>query len=91
MRTAKNIIRHELIGLKCEIINSENISQKGISGKIVDETMKTIVIETGKSEKKIPKKGTMFRLEIGKQSVDINGDYLVARPEDRIKKKFTRW
>jgi ribonuclease P protein subunit POP4 len=87
----KNIIRHELIGLRCVVVSSENRSQEGIRGKVIDETMKTIVIESGEKQKRIQKKGAVFRFDLGKQQVDVDGNYLVARPEDRIKKKFIKW
>ena len=91
MRTAKNILRHELIGLQCEIMSSNTESQIGIKGKIVDETMKTIVIRARDSEKRVQKRGTIFRLKLDDNTVDVEGTYLVARPEDRIKKKFNKW
>ncbi len=90
MRNAGNILRHELIGLDCKIVNSKNKSQISIEGRIVDETMKTIVIE-GKARKTVEKKGTTFRVKLGGKNVYIDGDFIVARPEDRIKKKIKKW
>jgi ribonuclease P protein subunit POP4 len=87
MRNVKNILRHELIGLYCTVIKSKNKSNIGLSGKITDETMKTIVI----SEKRIPKQDTIFRIFINDKNVDIDGNYLTSRPEDRIKKKIKKW
>jgi ribonuclease P protein subunit POP4 len=87
MRTPKNILMHELIGLGCEVVAASNTSQIGVKGRIEDETMKNIVLE-GKT---IPKKGSVFRISLGKLRVDVKGDMLVARPEDRIKKKFRKW
>lgn len=91
MRTASNILRHELIGLECRIVKADNKSQVGIGGKIVDETRKTIDIETAKGFRTIPKQGSVFRLVLGKETVEVPGDLLVAKPEDRIKKKFSSW
>jgi len=90
MRNPKNIMRHELIGLPCEVIASQNASQIGIKGKIVDETMKMIIIKNGE-KKSIQKSGSVFRIDLEKQKVDINGNYMIARSEDRIKKKFKKW
>jgi len=87
MRTAKNMLLHELIGLQCEVVKSQNKSQIGIKGKITDETMKTVVI----SGKRILKRETTFRITLNGKRIDIYGDYLIARPEDRIKKKVKRW
>lgn len=91
MRTAQNILRHELIGLDCIVIKADNKSQVGIGGKIVDETRKTIVIENAKGEKTIPKQGSVFRLNLGKETVEVPGNLLIAKPEDRIKKKLNSW
>lgn len=91
MRTPRNILRHELIGLDCTVVSSSNKSQVGISGKIVDETMKTLVIESAGKEKRVQKEGCVFRVSLGPQAVDIEGKYIASRPEDRIKKKFSRW
>jgi ribonuclease P protein subunit POP4 len=90
MRIPGNILRHELIGLECEIVNSKNESQIGIKGKIIDETMKTVVLYDGK-QKRIQKNGTVFRLTLDNCKVDVDGSKLVARPEDRIKKKYRKW
>jgi ribonuclease P protein subunit POP4 len=90
MRTYKNILRHELIGLDCEIVGSLNKSQLGIKGKIVEETMKTIIIQNN-GLKRIQKKGTVFRLKLPKEKVDVCGNFIVSRPEDRIKKKIKKW
>jgi len=91
MRTEKNILMHELIGLECEVVDSGNRSQIGIQGRIVDETMKTIVLETGSVKKTVQKQGAIFRLQLGAKKVEISGDFIIARPEDRIKKRMTRW
>jgi ribonuclease P protein subunit POP4 len=110
MRNAENILRHELIGLECEIVSASNKNANGIKGKIVDETMKTVVIESEKKSgsegnrkaisntsdfnqprKVVEKKGTIFRLKLDKETVDVDGNFIIARPEDRIKKKIKKW
>lgn len=91
MRTWKNILLHELIGLHCEIVGAENKSQIGLRGRIIDETMKTIVIKENNQTKVIPKKGSRFRLKLNSKNVYVRGDSIVARPEDRIKKKVRKW
>ncbi len=87
MRNPSNILRHELIGLDCKVLKSQNRAQKGIEGRILDETMKTLSI----SGKIVQKKGSVFRVRLQGKNVDIEGDYIVARPEDRIKRKETKW
>jgi len=92
MITPKNLVRHELIGLKVKVIKSTNPSQIGLKGKVVDETRQMLIIETNKGEKKIEKKSAVFVFELptGKK-VEVDGKILVARPEDRIKKKLPKW
>jgi ribonuclease P protein subunit POP4 len=90
MRRADNILKHELIGLPCEIVSSSNRNQIGLKGKIIDETMKTLVIKDDK-ERRLPKQNTVFRVKLGSKKIEIDGNYLIARPEDRIKKKFKKW
>ena len=91
MRNAKDILRHELIGLRCKVADAKNKCSVGIEGKVIDETMKMVKIGTGEGIKVIPKKGTVFRVRLGPQNADIEGDYLIGRPEDRIKKKISKW
>lgn len=87
MRTVRNILRHELIGLHCEVVKAKNKGQIGISGKVIDETQKTLNI----NGKKVEKNGTVFRITVDEKKVDIEGDYILSRPEDRIKKKIEKW
>jgi ribonuclease P protein subunit POP4 len=91
MRKPENILRHELIGLSCKVISSKNKSQIGIEGEIIDETMKTLVIETPKGRKRIEKKGTIFEITLNDKKIYIDGNYIYGRPEDRIKKKIKKW
>ena len=92
MISAKNLIRHELIGLTVEVAESKNNSQVGIKGMVVDETKNTLSIETKNGIKKIKKDGSKFIFKIpdGKK-VKVDGKKIVARPEDRIKLKVKKW
>ena len=96
MRTEKNILRHELIGLNCTVRGSNNKSQIGVSGRIVDETKQLIVIEKNNADhvrKKVQKAGTRIAVRIpetGKTAV-IDGSIIAIRPEDRIKMKLPQW
>ncbi|MEM5793176.1 MAG: ribonuclease P protein component 1 [Candidatus Aenigmatarchaeota archaeon] len=90
--TPENLFRHELIGLEVEVSRSTNPSQVGLKGKVIDETQKTIIIETKKGEKKLPKENIIFIFKIPDgRRVEVNGKLLLGRPEDRIKKKLPRW
>jgi ribonuclease P protein subunit POP4 len=90
--TPKNLVRHELIGLEVEIKQSTNPSQIGLKGKVMDETYSTLKLETKKGEKIIPKENTVFIFTIPDGTrVQLDGNLLVSRPEDRIKKKLPKW
>ena len=89
MRTYKNVLRHELIGLPCSVTMPS--AQREIRGTIIDETMNMIQLQTANGRKSVPKHLTVFRVIVGNTTVEIDGDVLVCRPEDRIKKKFKKW
>ena len=90
--TPENLVRHELIGLEVEIKQSTNPSQKGLKGRVIDESFKTLEIETKTGEKTVPKENTIFVFTIpDKTKVQMEGKILLGRPEDRIKKKLPRW
>jgi ribonuclease P protein subunit POP4 len=101
MITPQNIVRHELIGLECRIAGSTNKKIEGLKGRVVGETRQTLVLETGGREKAFIKDQCVFSFRIpdagegekpGKAVwVRVDGKLLVARPEDRIKKKLRKW
>lgn len=92
MRTPENLINHELIGLETEVAEADNESHRGMEGEVVDETMKTLTIETEDGEKTVPKKGSefIFTLPSGER-VRIEGDLICERPEERVKLKARKW
>jgi ribonuclease P protein subunit POP4 len=93
--TAKNIARHELIGLEVEIVSSSNKSQIGLKGTVTDESRQTLTIDIGECdmpEKNLAKDQCVFRFTLPSgMKVKVDGKILVARPEDRIKKKLKKW
>jgi len=91
--TPENLVRHELIGLNVRIAKSTDQTQKGLKGKVIDETYNTIKVETKEGkEKVIPKSNTIFIFALPNGvKVEVDGKILISRPEDRIKKKFARW
>ncbi len=84
--TPHNLMKHELTGLEAQVIKSSDPAKIGITGKITGETKNLIKIETARGEKTLPKKECVFRISLGNQKVDVQGEKLVGRPEDRIKK-----
>ncbi len=92
MINPQNIFRHEFIGLQVEVADSSHEGFKEIKGKIVDETKNTIKIEDDEgNEKIIPKKVVTLHFNLPDGSkIEIDGKIIVARPEDRIKKRFRK-
>lgn len=91
MITSSNLIHHEFIGLIVHARSKKNTSLN-LKGTIIDETKNTIKIEgTDNTEKVIPKNGTVFVFEIPNgEKIEIDGNILSIRPEDRIKKRFKK-
>lgn len=82
---AENLPMHELNGLHARIAESKDLNKKGIEGRILWETKKTIEMETKKGLKKIQKRECVFEFEIKGKKARIDGKIIEARPEDRIK------
>lgn len=80
-----NLLAHELIGLKVEVIDSSDESRKGLKGKIVNETKNTFCIESQSIGKIVPKKEAVFRFYLEKEKVEVHGKMLLEKPENRIK------
>ena len=91
MITSRNLVHHEFIGLKVHATNKKDKSLN-LQGTIIDETKNTIKIEgEDNTEKMIPKEGTLFVFEIPNgEKIEIDGNILSIRPEDRIKKRFKK-
>ncbi|MCS7108250.1 MAG: ribonuclease P protein subunit [Sulfolobales archaeon] len=85
-RNASNIIYHELIGLKARICSHTDVTLNGRSGIIVDETMNTLVLEDGVRTITVPKFGSRIIFKLPYKDVEVRGEMLVGRPEDRIKR-----
>lgn len=88
VRNSKNILRHELIGLNTEVVESSNPNYLGIKGKIVDETKKSIIINQQGTLKRILKNQVNICLKLSDNKVDVQGKFLEGRPWERLKKKL---
>jgi len=75
----------EYLGLDIEIIESGDESQRGLKGKVYNETKNTFVIETKNGLKRVGKKGKKFMLMNEKEKIYVDGDKINYRPEERIK------
>jgi|YNPNPStandDraft_1061719.scaffolds.fasta_scaffold260708_2 ribonuclease P protein subunit POP4 len=93
MITPKNILIHELIGLKVRVLDACNKSLIGIEGKVIDETKNMLIIEVNMHlTKRVQKKGTRFMFELPDGTkVAVDGNKLSGRPYERIKSKIKKW
>ena len=91
MITPQNLVKHELIGLEARVVECTNKASIGIRGMVVDETRNMLVIESGGKEKRLAKGQCVFSFRLGEKWVRVDGRLLVARPEDRIKKRHAKW
>lgn len=83
--TRKNLLAHELIGLRAVIKKSPDPNKIGIRGKIIDETKNMVMLETKNGVKKMAKKEVWLEIKLGREAILVDGNLLVARPEDRTK------
>ncbi|MFH1631163.1 MAG: ribonuclease P protein subunit [Candidatus Aenigmatarchaeota archaeon] len=90
-RTFRNILQHELIGLSCDVVAASNKCNVGTHGRIVDETQKTIVLRDRENDYRIAKKSSEFVINLDGRMVRMDGNAILGRPEDRIKKKSRLW
>ncbi|RLI86718.1 MAG: ribonuclease P protein subunit [Archaeoglobales archaeon] len=80
------ILAHEWIGLNVEVVKSPNPCEVGIEGVVVDETKNTLKIDTEKGLKTVIKRGRTFRVRFAGKVLDVSGDLINFRPEERIKR-----
>lgn len=83
--TPENLPRHELLGLRAEVIDSSDESQIGISGEVTGETKSMLAIDGKNVEKKTCT--FLFTLPDGTQ-VELDGRLIDERPEERIDQKL---
>ncbi len=85
MISSQNVLRHELIGLDILVSGAANPKQRGLYGRIIDETKNLLVIETQNGVRRIPKMHSTFQVRLpGRELVEIDGSVMVLAPERRI-------
>ena len=80
------IINLPWLSRSIEVIESTDPTLVGISGTVVDETRRTILITTGSKEITLAKDTIKFTIE----EEEINGNIVGQRPEERIGKTYRR-
>ena len=91
MKVTPDIINHEFIGSEAKVAKTTHAGYAGISGKIVDETRNTFTILQEGKTKRIIKDSSIFYFRFSDGTiVEIDGELLTGRPEDRLKKRIRR-
>jgi len=91
MKITPNIICHEFIGIESKIVQSPHAGYLGLSGRILDETKNTFLLQHENETKRIVKDAAVFHFTFPDGAiVEISGKLLVGKPEDRLKKTIKR-
>ena len=86
----KNILQHELIGLRTQVSNCKNRKDSEIKGRVIDETQKSLIIEDKGKEKRVFKQNNDFIFNLPDSKVKVRGSSLLGRPWERIKKNASK-
>lgn len=85
-RKSSNLLYHELIGLKAKVLEYPDPFVKGFEGEVVDETLKTLVLDNGSRRIRVFKENGVFMFTLPDGgNVIIKGFKLLGRPWDRVK------
>lgn len=91
MKVTPDIIRSEFIGTEVKVAKSKHRDYIGIYGKIIDETRKTFTISHEGEKKIVLKDSAVFHFKFSDGTiVEIDGNLLTGKPEDRLKKHVRR-
>jgi ribonuclease P protein subunit POP4 len=91
MRVTPEIVRCELIGTEARIAQSTHPGYRGLAGRIIDETRNTFTVLGENGRKIVVKNSNIFHFKFSDGAVvEIEGNLLVGRPEDRLKKSIRR-
>lgn len=77
---------HELVGLECRVADGPDETE-GIRGRVVDETLGTLSIETRDGVKQVVKQDRVFEFRLDDDAVRVEGSAIEERPADRLKMK----
>jgi ribonuclease P protein subunit POP4 len=84
-----NILQNEIIGLNVEVLHDSNPLNIHVRGKVIDETMKTLVIKNTKIQR-IAKQNAILEINIDNRKITVEGKNLIGKPENRVKKQNKR-
>ncbi|NCN65344.1 MAG: ribonuclease P protein subunit [Candidatus Altiarchaeum hamiconexum] len=89
MRNPYNILRHEITGLNVDVMSISSEGYK-MHGTVHSETRNMFLIRDGSNNiKLVPKNSVILTAQLDDGSVvKIDGNLMVGRPEERIKKRY---
>lgn len=91
MKVTPAVLQQELVGLHAEVVESSNSHLLGIKGKVIDETRNLLIILHKNKKKAVVKDTAVFHFKLSDGTiVKINGETLVGRPEQRVKRRIRR-
>lgn len=91
MKATPAIAQDEFIGLQVKVVKSPNPSCIGLTGLVVDETRNTLIVRNKNSNKRIIKRAAVFQFTMTDGTiVQIDGNTILGRPEDRVKNRLRR-
>ena len=91
MKITSSIVQDEFIGLDAKVVKSSNPDLVGIAGKIINETRNTFTILQNGDQKVVVKDTSVFGFVMPDGTVvEIDGEVVMGRPEDRVKKRPRR-
>ena len=64
MISPETLTRHELVGLPVRVADADSDAHVGIAGRVLFETVNTLVVRTGSGDKRVPKRGTTFEFAV---------------------------
>ena len=62
--TPETLTRHELNGLRAEVVDASNPDLVGVAGRVVVETMRTLHLDDGTRVRQVPKEGATFEFAL---------------------------
>jgi ribonuclease P protein subunit POP4 len=91
MKITPDIIRYEFIGAQAKIAQSAHAGYLGLAGPVIAETKNTLTLIHQGQPKSVIKDLAVFDFKFGDgTTVEIDGNLLVGRSEDRLKKSVKR-
>lgn len=90
--TQDNLRAQDFIGIQLTVTSANDPTLKDLTGTIRDETRNTLRVEAHGKLLTLPKAGTIFNLRLDNGNIfKVNGNEVIYRPEDRVKKGLARW